>query len=58
MSTIPSQSSLVTDDQAYTVDCAFCSASTYAYGSYPNTRCISAVTLRRLPWDTVQNYMQ
>ena len=26
MSTIPSQSSLVTDDQAYTVDCAFCSA--------------------------------
>ena len=26
MSTIPPQSSLVTDDQAYTVDCAFCSA--------------------------------
>ena len=26
MSTIPSQSSLVTDDQAYTVDCAYCSA--------------------------------
>ena len=26
MSTIPSQSSLVTDDQAYTVECAFCSA--------------------------------
>ena len=26
MSTIPSQSKLVTDDQAYTVDCAFCSA--------------------------------
>ena len=26
MSTIPSQSSLVTDEQAYTVDCAFCSA--------------------------------
>ena len=26
MSTIPSQSSVVTDDQAYTVDCAFCSA--------------------------------
>lgn len=26
MPTIPSQSSLVTDDQAYTVDCAFCSA--------------------------------
>ena len=26
MSAIPSQSSLVTDDQAYTVDCAFCSA--------------------------------
>lgn len=26
MSTIPAQSSLVTDDQAYTVDCAFCSA--------------------------------
>ena len=26
MSTIPSQSSLVTDDQAYTVDCAFCTA--------------------------------
>lgn len=26
MSTIPMQSSLVTDDQAYTVDCAFCSA--------------------------------
>ena len=26
MSTIPSQSSLVTDEQAYTVECAFCSA--------------------------------
>ena len=26
MSTIPNQSSLVTDDQAYTVECAFCSA--------------------------------
>ena len=26
MSTIPKQSSLVTDDQAYTVDCAFCTA--------------------------------
>ena len=26
MSTIPVQSSLVTDDQAYTVECAFCSA--------------------------------
>ena len=26
MSTIPSQSSLVTDEQAYTVDCAFCTA--------------------------------
>ena len=26
MSTIPNQSSLVTDDQAYTVDCTFCSA--------------------------------
>lgn len=26
MSTIPQQSSLVTDDQAYTVECAFCSA--------------------------------
>lgn len=26
MATIPPQSSLVTDDQAYTVDCAFCSA--------------------------------
>ena len=26
MSTIPPQSSLVTDDQAYTVECAFCSA--------------------------------
>ena len=26
MSPIPPQSSLVTDDQAYTVDCAFCSA--------------------------------
>ena len=26
MATIPSQSSLVTDDQAYTVECAFCSA--------------------------------
>ena len=26
MSTIPKQSSFVTDDQAYTVDCAFCSA--------------------------------
>ncbi len=26
MSSIPAQSSLVTDDQAYTVDCAFCSA--------------------------------
>ena len=26
MSTIPKQSSLVTDDQAYTVECAFCSA--------------------------------
>ena len=26
MSTIPSQSSLVTDEQAYTVDCTFCSA--------------------------------
>ena len=26
MSTIPAQSSLVTDDQAYTVDCAYCSA--------------------------------
>ena len=26
MSTIPAQSSLVTDDQAYTVDCEYCSA--------------------------------
>lgn len=26
MSAIPPQSSLITDDQAYTVDCAFCSA--------------------------------
>ena len=26
MSTIPKQSSLVTDDQAYTVECAFCTA--------------------------------
>ncbi len=26
MSTIPSQSSLVTDEQAYTVECSFCSA--------------------------------
>lgn len=26
MSTIPAQSSLVTDEQAYTVECAFCSA--------------------------------
>ena len=26
MSTIPAQSSVVTDEQAYTVDCAFCSA--------------------------------
>ena len=26
MSTIPAQSSLVTDEQAYTVECSFCSA--------------------------------
>ena len=28
MSAIPSQSNLVTDNQAYTVECAFCSAKT------------------------------
>lgn len=45
MSTIPSQSSLVTDDQAYTVDCAFCSAK-------PGEPCInvrSVIDTKRQP---------